>query len=77
MKESIFEYPDNIAPCPKCGRKPIIHVVGVNYARIECKPMFRKAHLSVYTGYQQPSKLMDEATKVWNDAADCANLPVW
>ena len=77
MREPIFEYPNNIAPCPKCGRKPKIKVFGVNYARIQCKPMLRKAHLSVYTGYQQPSKLMDEAKKSWNDAADCANLPVW
>ena len=77
MKESVFKYPDNIAPCPKCGRNPKIKVFGVNFARIECKPMFRKAHLSVFTDYHQPSKLMDAAAKAWNEAADCANLPVW
>ena len=76
MRKPIFEYPDNIESCPKCGRKPVIHVIGVNYARIECKPMLRKAHLSVYTGYKHPSELMGEARKIWNEAVDCANLTV-
>lgn len=77
MKQPAFEYPDNVTPCPKCGRKPKIKVFGVNYARVECKPLFRKAHLSIFTGYHQPSKLMAEAAKEWNKSADCAHLSVW
>lgn len=78
MTKSGQQWADDTMPCPECGRKPKIKVYGVNYARIECKPAFRrKAHLSVFVGYCQPSQLMGEAVKEWNKAADCARLPVW
>ena len=78
MKRNNIRPGQYVAPCPKCGRKPNIKVFGVNYARVECKPVFRKrAHLSVFVGYHQPSVLMNESVKAWNKAADCANLPVW
>ena len=69
--------PTELKPCPKCGRKPKIKVFGVNYARVECKPLLRKVHLSIFTVYHQPSKLIVVAIKDWNKAADCARLPVW
>lgn len=77
MKRSGCQWQDKAMPCPKCGRKPKIHTYSLHYALVECKPEFRKAHLSVFIGYHQPSKLMDEAVKKWNEAVDCANLPVW
>lgn len=67
-----------ITPCPVCGRMPYIKAFGVNYARIRCKPWYRrKAHLSVWTKYCQPSQLVEKAIEEWNKEADCARLPVW
>lgn len=58
---------EKLKPCPICGRKPKIHFFPLHYARIQCKPWYsREPHLKVYTGYCQPSKLMDEAVKAWN-----------
>lgn len=65
-------------PCPVCGRLPVLKAYGVNYARMECKPWYRrKAHLSVFVGYHQPSQLVEKAVEAWNREADCARLPVY
>ena len=68
---------DEFIPCPVCGRKPKVTYYGINYAKVECKPLFRKPHRSVFVGYEQPSKLNARAVEEWNKAANDAALPVW
>ena len=71
------EFRKQLERCPECGRYPKIKVYGVSYAKVECKPFLRRSHLCAYTEYTQPSQLMAEAVKVWNERATCARLPVW
>ena len=66
---TLTELRDKIKPCPVCGRKPLIHTFGVNYAKVECKPwLSRRAHRRVYTEYCQPSQLLEKAIETWNAA---------
>ena len=59
-----------LKPCPVCGKQPKIKYYGLNYAEAQCKPLFGKAHLTVYTGYYMPTKLVKAVFEEWNEEVD-------
>ncbi|MDD3417902.1 MAG: hypothetical protein PHY47_28585 [Lachnospiraceae bacterium] len=58
-----------VLACPICGKKPFLHIYGVNTAWIECKGygMHRHKKVSVCIQHERPSKLLKEIINKWND----------
>lgn len=70
-----------IKPCPKCGRIPKLKIkchfsTGIT-CEIQCKPFLRKPHMCVKRTAKPHESVIFKTAKLWNDLADCANLPVW
>lgn len=57
-----------LVPCPICGRKPRIHYYPINTGWAECKPVFRKPHLTAVVAFASPSKLTETIIVEWNKA---------
>lgn len=63
-----------LKPCPVCGKTPKVKctlIPGIRtYVKIQCKPFFRRKHLSVTCGTDTEERAYSIAAEVWNRRTD-------
>ena len=69
-----------LLPCPKCGKLPKIKVIDYGQSgmgasvRIQCKPLFRNAHISTTQTTASIGRALGCAVTAWNYEVNYAKV---
>lgn len=65
---------NDLKPCPVCGRMPKVRYRAFGCSgvcvEVQCKPLFRRKHLSAWHGAATMGRAFDMAADDWNRRAE-------